>query len=121
MSRTAALSGLAGIALLDVGWFWDPTPPIDWSAPHLASYFAAHRPDRRRRREGVRPHRAGLRRLLFRLPVHGPDLRRRRAPAADLPVLVLGHLRRLRPVQHGLRRRADRRGLRRGLPEPRSV
>ena len=42
MSRTAALSGLAGIALLDVGWFWDPTPPIDWSAPHLASYFASH-------------------------------------------------------------------------------
>jgi len=42
MSRTAALSGLAGIALLDVGWFWDPTPPIDWSNRHLDAYFATH-------------------------------------------------------------------------------
>lgn len=42
MSRLPALSGLAGIALLDVGWFWDPTPPIDWSDRHLDAYFATH-------------------------------------------------------------------------------
>ena len=28
-ARLAPLSGLAGIALLDVGWFWDPTPRTD--------------------------------------------------------------------------------------------
>ena len=42
MSRPAALSGLAGIALFDIGWFWDPTPPIDWSNRHLDAYFATH-------------------------------------------------------------------------------
>lgn len=42
MSRTLALTGLAGIALLDVAWFWDPTPPIDWSNGHLDAYFATH-------------------------------------------------------------------------------
>lgn len=42
MSRLPALSGLAGITLLDVAWFWDPTPPIDWSNHHLDAYFATH-------------------------------------------------------------------------------
>lgn len=42
MFRRSALSGLAGIVLLDVGWFWDPTPPIDWSDRHLDAYFATH-------------------------------------------------------------------------------
>jgi hypothetical protein len=41
-SRTAALSGLAGIALFDVGWFWDPTPPVDWSNRHLDAYLTTH-------------------------------------------------------------------------------
>src|SRR5690348_827817 len=42
--RLDALSGLAGIALLAVGWFWDPTPPNDWSDSRLDAYLAAHTP-----------------------------------------------------------------------------
>lgn len=42
-SRLAALSGLAGIALFAVGWFWDPTPP---SSDHqLDAYLATHGTD----------------------------------------------------------------------------
>jgi len=41
-SRLAALSGLVGIALLAVGWFWDPTPPNDWSDRRLDAYLATH-------------------------------------------------------------------------------
>lgn len=38
-SRHAApLSGLAGITLLDVGWFWGPTPPIDWRLLTLGTF-----------------------------------------------------------------------------------
>lgn len=42
MSRHSTLSGLVGITLLGVGWFWDPTPPIDWSNRHLDAYLATH-------------------------------------------------------------------------------
>ena len=41
-SRLASLSGLAGIALFAVGWFWDPTPPNDWSDGRLDAYLATH-------------------------------------------------------------------------------
>lgn len=41
-SRLATLSGLAGITLLAVGWFWDPTPPNDWSDRRLDAYLATH-------------------------------------------------------------------------------
>jgi len=41
MSRLPALSGLAGIVLLDVGWFWDPAAPFGSDA-HLAAWYASH-------------------------------------------------------------------------------
>ncbi|NYJ03990.1 hypothetical protein [Petropleomorpha daqingensis] len=41
MSRLSALSGLAGIVLLDVGWFWDPAAPFGSDA-HIAAWYAAH-------------------------------------------------------------------------------
>ncbi len=41
-SRAGALSGLAGIVLLDVGWFWDPAAPQDMSDRQLAGWYATH-------------------------------------------------------------------------------
>ena len=41
MSRPTALSGLAGIVLLDVGWFWDPAAPFGSDA-HIAAWYASH-------------------------------------------------------------------------------
>ena len=41
-SRAAALSGLAGIVLLDVGWFWDPAAPQDMSDSQLSNWYATH-------------------------------------------------------------------------------
>jgi hypothetical protein len=41
MSRLSALSGLAGIVLLDVGWFWDPAAPFGSDA-HIAAWYASH-------------------------------------------------------------------------------
>ena len=41
MSRTSALSGLAGIVLLDVAWFWDPAAPFGSDA-HIAAWYASH-------------------------------------------------------------------------------
>src|SRR5690242_15982862 len=43
-SRLDALSGLAGIALFAVGWFWDPIPPNDWSDSRLDAYLSTHTP-----------------------------------------------------------------------------
>jgi len=39
--RLAPLSGLAGIALLGGGWFWDPAPSLDFSDGRLTDWFAA--------------------------------------------------------------------------------
>jgi hypothetical protein len=39
--RLAPLSGLAGIALLGGGWFWDPAPSLDFSDGRLADWFAS--------------------------------------------------------------------------------
>jgi hypothetical protein len=39
--RTAALSGVAGIVLLDVGWFWDPAAPFASDA-RIADWYAVH-------------------------------------------------------------------------------
>lgn len=41
-SRAGALSGLAGIVLLDVGWFWDPAAPQDMSDKQLAAWYSSH-------------------------------------------------------------------------------
>jgi hypothetical protein len=41
MSRLSALAGLAGIVLLDVGWFWDPAAPFGSDA-HIAAWYAGH-------------------------------------------------------------------------------
>jgi hypothetical protein len=41
MSRLSALSGLAGIVLLDVGWFWDPAAPFGSDA-RIAAWYAGH-------------------------------------------------------------------------------
>ncbi len=41
-SRLAPLSGLLGILLLAVGWFWDPTPDVDYSDRQLDTWFATH-------------------------------------------------------------------------------
>jgi len=43
-SRLDALSGLVGIALFAVGWFWDPIPPNDWSDSRLDAYLSTHTP-----------------------------------------------------------------------------
>src|SRR5690242_7364750 len=41
MPRLSALSGVAGIVLLDVGWFWDPAAPFGSDA-RIAAWYAAH-------------------------------------------------------------------------------
>lgn len=41
MSRQSALSGLAGIVLLDVAWFWDPAAEFGSDA-HIAAWYASH-------------------------------------------------------------------------------
>lgn len=41
-SRLAPLSGLLGIVLLDMGWFWDPAAPLDQSDRATASWYASH-------------------------------------------------------------------------------
>ena len=41
MSRLPALSGLAGIVLFDVAWFWDPAAPFGSDA-HIAAWYASH-------------------------------------------------------------------------------
>jgi hypothetical protein len=40
-ARLAPLSGLAGIVLFDVGWFWDPAAPFV-SDDRLATWYATH-------------------------------------------------------------------------------
>jgi hypothetical protein len=40
-ARLAPLSGLAGIVLFDVGWFWDPAAPFD-SDSRIAAWYATH-------------------------------------------------------------------------------
>jgi len=41
MSRLPALSGLAGIVLLDVAWFWDPAAPFT-DDRGIAAWYATH-------------------------------------------------------------------------------
>src|SRR5918911_431509 len=41
-SRLAPLTGLLGIVLLVVGWFWDPAAPLDLPDDRLTAWYASH-------------------------------------------------------------------------------